>query len=118
MKVELWGFSNADQASCTQSSSSYKPVIGVLKDLSPILASGELPCEGKMHRRYSHGAGSSGFDSCSYISPNEVFYGGRSANPASNLLERGNPTAGRCLQTQFGMLDMDDLWLTKSSSTL
>ena len=33
---------------------------------------------------------------------NEVFYGGRSANLATNLLEKGNPTAGRRLQTQLG----------------
>ena len=33
---------------------------------------------------------------------NEGFYGGRSANPATNLLIRSNPTAGGRLQTQLG----------------
>jgi len=33
---------------------------------------------------------------------NEGFYGGRSANPATNLLIKSNPTAGGHLQTQLG----------------
>ena len=33
---------------------------------------------------------------------NEGFYGGQSANPATNLRRRSNPTAGGCLQTQLG----------------
>ena len=33
---------------------------------------------------------------------NEVFYGGRSANPTTNLLIKSNPTAGGRPQTQLG----------------
>ena len=68
---------------------------------APIPSSGELPCEGKLHRRYSHGVG---FQISLHICVlrNEGFYGGRSANPATNLQIRSNPTAGGCPQTQLG----------------
>ena len=46
---------------------------------------------------------------------NEGFYGGRSANPATNLLI-SNPTAGGRPQTRAR--DMDGHWLTRSSSAL
>ena len=69
--------------------------------LCPIPASGELPCEGKLHRRYSHGVGFQiSLRFC--VLRNEEFYGGRSANPATNLLIRSNPTAGGRPQTQLG----------------
>ena len=49
----------------------------------------------------------------------EGFFGGWSANPATNLLKKGNPTAGGHLQTQVGtILYMDGRWLTRSSSAL
>ena len=38
----------------------------------------------------------------SYVLPNEGFYGGQSANPATNLLIRSNPTVGGRPQTQLG----------------
>ena len=67
----------------------------------PILSSGELPCEGKLHRRYSHRVGFQiSLRFC--VLRNEGFYGGRSANPATNLLKKCNPTAGGRPQTQFG----------------
>ena len=37
-----------------------------------------------------------------YVLRNKGFYGGRSANPATNLLIRSNPTAGGRPQTQLG----------------
>ena len=75
--------------------------IGGPKGFSPIPSSGELPCEGKLHRRYSHGVGFPiSLRFC--VLRNEGFYGGRSANPATNLLIRSNPTAGGCPQTQLG----------------
>ena len=66
-----------------------------------ILSSDELPCEGKLHRRYSHGVGFQIFFAFFCVLRNEEFYGGRNANPATNLLEKGNPTEGG-LQTQWG----------------
>ena len=69
---------------------------------APIPSSGELPCEWKLHRRYSHGVGFQISLGCCVLR-NEGFYGGRSANPAANLLIKGNPTAGGHPQTQLGI---------------
>ena len=75
--------------------------IGGPEGFAPIPSTGELPCEGKWHRRYSHGVGFQiSFRFC--VLRNEGFYGGRSANPATNLLIRSNPTAGGRPQTQLG----------------
>ena len=76
--------------------------IGGPKGFSPIPSSGVLPCEGKLHRRYSHGVGFQIFLCFWNVLRNEGFYGGRSTNPATNLLIRSNPTAGRRPQTQLG----------------
>ena len=75
--------------------------IGGPEGFAPIPSSGELPCEGNLYRSYSHGVG---FQiSCAfYVLWNEGFYGGRGANPATNLLIKSNPTAGGHLQTQLG----------------
>ena len=75
--------------------------IGGPEGFAPIPSSGELPFEGKLHRRYSQGVG---FQISLYfcVLQNEGFYGGQSANPATNLLIRSNPTAGGRLQTQLG----------------
>ena len=75
--------------------------IGGPEGFAPIPSSGELPCEGKLHRRYSHGVGSQiSLRFC--VVRNEGFFGGRNANPATNLLIRSNPTAGGRQQTQLG----------------
>ena len=75
--------------------------IGGPEGFAPIPSSGELSCEGKLHRRYSHGVGFQiSLRFC--VLQNEGFYGGRSANPATNLLIRSNPTAGGRPQTQLG----------------
>ena len=68
---------------------------------APIPSSGELPYEGKLHRRYSHGVGFQLYLHL-WVLWNEGFYGGRSANPATNLLKKSNPAAGGRLQTQLG----------------
>jgi len=57
---------------------------------APIPSSGELPCEGKLHKMYSYGVGFQIFLCFSNVLWNEGFYGGRSANPATNLLIRSN----------------------------
>ena len=75
--------------------------IGGPKGFAPIPSFGELPCEGKLQRRYSHGVGFQIFLRCCVLR-NEGFYGGWSANPATNLLIKSNPTAGECPQTQLG----------------
>ena len=75
--------------------------IGGPEGLAPIPLSGELPCEGMLHRRYSHGVGFQiSLRFC--VLRNEGFYGGRSANPATNLQIRSNPTAGGRPQTPLG----------------
>ena len=75
--------------------------IGGPEGFAPIPSSGELPCEGKLHRRYSHGVG---FQICLRfcVLRNEGFHSGRSANPATNLLIKSNPTAGGRPQIQLG----------------
>ena len=74
---------------------------GCPEGFAPIPSSVELPCEGKLHRRSSHGVGFQiSLRFC--VLRNEGFYGGRSANPATNLLIRSNPTAGGRPQTQLG----------------
>ena len=73
---------------------------GCPEGFSPIPSSGELPCVGQLHKRYSHGVGFQIY--LWYILRNEGFYGGQSANPATNLLKESNPTAGGCPQTQLG----------------
>ena len=75
--------------------------IGGPEGFAPIPSSGELPYEGQLHRRYSHGVGFQIFLRFCVLW-NEGFYGGRSANPATNLLIRSNPTAGGRPQTQLG----------------
>ena len=77
------------------------PIIkeGGPEGFSPIASSGELPFEGQLHRRYSHRVGFQFSLHFLCVLWNEVFYGGWSANPATNLLEKGNPTAGGRPQT-------------------
>ena len=75
--------------------------IGGPEGFAPIPLSGELPCEGKLHRRYSHGVGFQIFLCFENVLRNEGFYGGRSAIPSTNLI-KNNPTAGGRLQTQLG----------------
>ena len=54
--------------------------IGGLKGFAPIPSSGELPCEGKLRRRYSHRVGFQiSLRFC--VLRKEGFYSGRSANP-------------------------------------
>ena len=55
---------------------------------SPIPSSVELLCEGQLHRRYSHGVGFQFSLRFSYVLWNEGFYGGWSANPATNLQKK------------------------------
>ena len=50
-------------------------------------SSGELLCEGQQHRRYSHRVGFL-FSLHLWVLWNEVFCSGRSANAATNLLEK------------------------------
>ena len=76
--------------------------IGGPEGFAPIQSYGELPCEGKLHRRYSHGVGFQVFLCFENVLWNERFSGGWSANPATNLLENGNLTAGGRPQTQLG----------------
>ena len=72
------------------------------KGFAPIPSSGELPCEGQQHRRYSHGVGFQ-FSLHLWVLGNQVFYSGRSANPATILpKKKSNPTAGERSQTQLG----------------
>ena len=66
------------------------------EDFVPILSSGELACKGQQHRRYSHGV-SFQFSLHLWVLWNEGFYGGWSANPATNLQIKSNPVAGGCL---------------------
>ena len=74
--------------------------IGGPEGFAPSPSSGELPCEGKLHRRYSPGVGFQiSLRFC--VLRNEGFYGGRSANPATNLLIKSNPTVVRRPQTQL-----------------
>ena len=75
--------------------------IGGPEGFAPILSFGELPCKGKLHRRYFHGVGFQ-ISLRFYVLRNEGFYGGRSANPATNLLRRSNPTAGGRPKTHLG----------------
>ena len=76
--------------------------IGGPEGFAPIPSSGELPCKGKLHRRYSHEVGFQIFFCFWNVLRNEGFYGGRSANPATNLLITSHPTAGGRPQTQLG----------------
>ena len=75
--------------------------IGGPEGFAPIPSSGELPSEGKLHSMYSHGVGFQiSLRFC--VLQNERLNSGRSANPATNLLIRSNPTAGGRPQTQLG----------------
>ena len=65
---------------------------------APIPSSGELPCGGEQPRRYSPRVRFQ-ISLHLWVLQNEVFYGGRSANPATNLWKKSNPTAGGRLQT-------------------
>ena len=67
----------------------------------PIPSSSELPWEGQLHRGTPM-EWVSVFFAFLCVLCNEVFYDGRSANPATKLQEKGNPTTGGCLQTQMG----------------
>ena len=75
--------------------------IGRPEGFAPIPSSGELPREGKLHRSYSQGMGFQIFLCFENILRNEGFYGGRSANPATNLRKKSHPTAGGRPQTQL-----------------
>ena len=68
------------------------------EDFAPIPPSGELPCGRQLQRRYSHGVGFQ-ISLCFCVLRSEMFYDGRIANPATELLEKGNLTAGGHLQT-------------------
>ena len=69
---------------------------------APIPSSGELPCEGQLHRRYSHGVGFQ-ISFCFWkVLQDEVFYACWSARPVTNLLIKSNPTAGGRPETQLG----------------
>jgi len=76
--------------------------IGGPEGSAQIPPSGELPCEAKLHRRYSHGVSFQIFLCFENVLRNEEFYVGWSPNPATNLLIRNNPTAGGRPQTQLG----------------
>ena len=91
--------------------------IGGPEGFAQILSSDELPCEGKLHRRYSHGVGFQIFFCFENVVQNEGFYGGRSANPATNLLLEVPPLQEDVRKHSWA-LDMDGRWLTRSSSTL
>ena len=76
--------------------------IGGPEGFAPIPSSGELSCKGKLHRRYSHGVGFQIFLCFENVLRNEGFYGGRTANPATNLRIKSNPNAEGRSQTQLG----------------
>ena len=82
-------------------------IIPIIKDwgslrLYPIPSSSELPCKGQLHRRSSHCVGFQIYFCFWHALQDEIFYGGRSANPATNPLIKSNPTAGGSPQTQSG----------------
>ena len=77
--------------------------IGGPEGFAPIPSSGELPCEGKLHRGYYHRLGFQTFLCFWNVLRNEGFFSGRSANPVTNLRIRSNPTAGRRPQIQLGV---------------
>ena len=92
-----------------QSDAGSYPMVSLLSSKSggpegfaPIPSSGELPCGVQLHRRYSHGVGFQIYFCFPYVLRNEGFYGGWSANSATNLLIKSNPTAGGRPQTQLG----------------
>ena len=83
---------------CTLWFSSYHQGMGVLKALPQYRHPASCPAKG------SSTGGGVGFQISlpSWVLQNEVFYGGQSANPPTNLLIKSNPTAGRRPQTQLG----------------
>ena len=90
--------------------------IGAPEGFAPILSFGELPCEGKLHRRYSHGVGFQiSLRFC--VLRNEGFYGGRSANPDTNLFEEVTQLQEEVHRHSW-VLHVDGRWLTRSSSAL
>jgi len=77
--------------------------IGGPEGIAPILSSGELPCEGQLHRRYSHGVGFQiFFNAFSMFCRMKGFMVAGVQIPPTNLLIKSNPTAGGYPQTQFG----------------
>ena len=76
--------------------------IGDPEGFAPILSSGELPCGGEQPRRYSPRVRFQ-ISLHLWVLQNEVFYGGRGANLATNLLINSNQTAGGRPQTQLGI---------------
>ena len=78
------------------------PRNGSPKGFSPIPSSIELPCGGHQYRRYPHGVGYQ-ISLRLLVLRNEMFYGGQSKNPATNLRKKKKyPTAGGHPQTQLG----------------
>ena len=82
-----------------------------------IPSSGELPCKGQQHRTRSHGVGFQ-ISLHLWVLRNEVFYGGQSANPATNLLKNKGTQLQEDVRRHSWALDMDGHWLTMSFSTL
>ena len=70
-----------------------------LKTLPKSRHSVSCPFEGQLHRRCSLRVGFQFSLHFSCVLRSEGFYGGRSANPAMNLLKKSNPTARRHRQT-------------------
>ena len=90
--------------------------IGDPEGFAPIPSSGELPCDGKLHRRYSQEVGFQiSLRFC--VLRNEGFYGGRNAHPATDLIIISKPTA-EDIHRHSWALDMDGCWFTMSSSAL
>ena len=101
------------------------PVVSLLSSkiwgpegFAPIPSSGDLPCEGKLHRRYSHGVGFQIF-----FNAFGMFCGMKCFTVAG--VQILPPTSlQKVTQLQEGVrrhswaLDMDGHWLTRSSSTL
>ena len=82
---------------------------------SPIPSSDELLCEGQLHRKYSH-RGSFLISLRFCVLWSEGFYGGRSANPATNLLKKKVTQLQEDVRTVGH--EMADRWLRRSSSAL
>ena len=75
---------------------------GVPEGFAPIPSSGELPCEGNLHKRYSHGVGFQIFLCFENVLRSEGFYRGRSAIPTTNPLKRGTQLQEDVCKTQLG----------------
>ena len=72
---------------------------------APIPSSGELPCGGQLHRRYSHRVCFQFSLHFYCVLRNEGFYDCRSANPATNLIKKETQLQDLCRHSWA--LDMD-----------